>query len=293
MSKKNILLIGVGNIGIYHLEAINSNRNLNVKIVDICEERVQFLNELMDFKELGSIQDLQDINQFDYVILCIPPAKRVAWLDLVNDDNKCKIISEKPVVRGKQIFAVPYLKQLDYNRTYLRRQIRNKIRSMRNFSNIEYSIAINEVSFDLLMDLYSHGLAVLMQVLFDVVWNLTNLQIEEIEPNITKGEVSFKLINYDKEGNESIELKIRLDNKINFDRIKVDDDVYAFTTPVHSIRRSAITFLINRFIYRRRDYIYDYFDEFYKNVFSNSFSELMDATIELDEKLYLRISSAV
>ena len=49
--------------------------------------------------------------------------------------------------------------------------------------------------------------------------------------------------------------------------------------------------MIERFVLSRRDYIYDYFDEFYSMVFSNGFSQLMDKTIEIDEKIYVELSN--
>ena len=122
------------------------------------------------------------------------------------------------------------------------------------------------------MDLYSHGLSVLMQILDDVSWKLLDTLIGDISINRDEVEVRFSLKNFVNGVENIVNIKIRLDNQSQHDCLIINDKRYAFETPIQTLRKKPERFLIDRFLLRRRDYIYDYFDEFYSKVFSNGFS---------------------
>ena len=143
------------------------------------------------------------------------------------------------------------------------------------------------------MDLYSHGLSVLMQILEDVDWKLADVQLGQITFNRNKRRSVIWFKNVINDVAYVVDLNICLDNQAQNDSIGIDNKRYSFETPIQSMRKSPIRFMIDRFLLSRRDYIYDYFDEFYTKVFSNDFSELMDKTIEIDGKIYVELSNAI
>ena len=139
--------------------------------------------------------------------------------------------------------------------------------------------------------MYSHGLSVLMQILYDVGWNLIDARINDVSFNRNDLEVCFGLTNVVNGVENIVDINICLDNQAQHDFVIINEKRYAFETPIQSMRKRPARFMIERFVLSRRDYIYDYFDEFYSMVFSNGFSQLMDKTIEIDEKIYVELSN--
>ena len=126
MKIKEILLIGAGNIGIYHLAALRGKSDINVSITDIFENRAQFLKDLLDTPPKNVVSDTININNLIMLYFAFNLKMRAEWLDIISKNSNINVISEKPVLQSAQILAVPYLKQLDYNRTCLKRKIRKQ-----------------------------------------------------------------------------------------------------------------------------------------------------------------------
>ena len=224
MSKKEILLIGAGNIGVYHLAALKRRKNINVSIVDVSIHKVRFLNDLMDTPQKTVEPGTINTKHFDYVILCLQPENRAEWLDLLSKNDGISVISEKPVLRGSQIAAVPYLKQFDYNRTCLKRKISSSISFPSDLLRLEYHLVAREASKEVLMDLYSHGLSVLMQILYDVGWNLIDARINDVSFNRNDLEVCFGLTNVVNGVENIVDINICLDNQAQHDFVIINEN---------------------------------------------------------------------
>ena len=253
------LLLGCGNIGIYHLKSmIKSKKFHNVDIVDphidLLKDELQSEFSFLNFHNcLGNLSS----TYYDNVTVCLPPHLR--HLSTLKKIQYRRLVLEKPItdnIYGLDNVVIPYLRLFDLWAAHTPKVIAKK--------SLTITQSLNRlIDKDLFKDLYSHLLSTIS--VWTVLPSAANFDLRNLAYSVDHESHQLKFLLNDLE--ICLRVKTAGLEKIEF---LIDDRIYNVHTTINSILRNPVRTSLE-ILNGRKPHPYDYLDLIYLDEYDDRY----------------------